>query len=76
MLHGTVGSVAHFGDVLQYVIRTPLRDVLVLTPRAAAIRMAPGEPAWCRWSAEDVYVFSAQQADVVLASELDEETAP
>jgi spermidine/putrescine transport system ATP-binding protein len=76
VLHGTVGSVAHFGDVLQYVIRTALRDVLVLTPRAAAIRMTPGEPAWCRWSADDVYVFSAQQADVVLASEIDQQAAP
>jgi spermidine/putrescine transport system ATP-binding protein len=75
VLHGTVGSVAHFGDVLQYVIRTPLRDVLVLTPRASTTRLAAGDLAWCRWSAEDVYVFSDKQADVVLASEAEQEAA-
>ena len=46
---------------------TPLRDVIVLTPRANAARLLPGDDAWCRWSANDVYVFSAAQADLVLA---------
>jgi spermidine/putrescine transport system ATP-binding protein len=67
VLTGTVGSVAHFGDVLQYVIRTDLRDVIVLSPRANTTRLAPGDDAWLTWSSDDIYVFSARQADLVLA---------
>jgi hypothetical protein len=28
-----------------------------------------GEDVWCSWSADDVYLFSARQADVVLAED-------
>ena len=64
---GTVASVAHFGDALQYVVRTGSRDVLVLTPRANAPRLAVGDAAWCTFTPADVYSFSARQADLVLA---------
>ena len=64
---GTVASVAHFGDTLQYVVRTASRDVLVLTPRANAPRLAVGDAVWCTFSPDDVYSFSARQADLVMA---------
>ncbi len=64
---GQVASVAHFGDTLQYVVRTIGRDVLVLTPRANAPRLAVGDDAWCTFTPADVYSFSARQADLVLA---------
>jgi spermidine/putrescine transport system ATP-binding protein len=64
---GTVGTVAHFGDALQYVIRTPTRDVLVLSPRSGAPRLAAGDAAWLTWSSDDIYLFSDRQADLVLA---------
>jgi spermidine/putrescine transport system ATP-binding protein len=64
---GAVASVAHFGDTLQYVVRTASRDVLVLTPRANAPRLAVGDDVWCTFTPDDVYSFSARQADLVLA---------
>ena len=64
---GTVASVAHFGDTLQYVVRTSSRDVLVLTPRANAPRLSVGDAVWCTFTPADVYSFSARQADLVLA---------
>jgi len=64
---GTVAGVSHFGDVLQYVVHTADRDVLVLTPRANATRLHAGDSVWASWSADDVYLFSSRQADIVLA---------
>ena len=64
---GSVASVAHFGDTLQYVVRTASRDVLVLTPRANAPRLALGDAVWCTFTPNDVYSFSARQADLVMA---------
>jgi spermidine/putrescine transport system ATP-binding protein len=65
-VEGTVASVSHYGDTLQYVVRTQARDVLALLPRQTAPRLTPGDPVWCYWSAADVYQFSADQADLVL----------
>jgi spermidine/putrescine transport system ATP-binding protein len=67
VIRGSVASVAHFGDTLQYVVRTPVRDVLVLTPRANAPRLAVSDDVWCTFSSDDVYSFSARQADLVMA---------
>ena len=64
---GSVASVAHFGDTLQYVVRTGSRDVLVLTPRANALRLSVGDDVWCTFTASDVYSFSARQASLVMA---------
>ena len=66
---GEVAGVSHFGDVLQYVVTVGERDLLVLAPRLDARRFAVGEGVWCSWSADDVYLFSARQADVVLAED-------
>jgi len=49
------------------------RDVLVLTPRAHAARLHAGDDVWCSWAADDVYLFSARQADIVMADAADEE---
>jgi spermidine/putrescine transport system ATP-binding protein len=75
VMAGTIASVSHYGDVLQYVVRTSTssgsgsgsRDVIAMLPRQGAPRLAPGDEVWCHWAAEDVYMFSAAQADLVLA---------
>lgn len=63
---GEVAGVSHFGDTLQYLVRTPSRTIVVLVPRAKAVRMSFGDPVWASWHADDVYLFSAAQADLVL----------
>ena len=62
-----VAGVSHFGDVLQYVVTAGTRDLLVQVSRTDPSRFAVGESVWCTWAAEDVYLFSARQADLVLA---------
>ncbi|MEI6496989.1 MAG: ABC transporter ATP-binding protein [Actinomycetota bacterium] len=66
VIAGTIAGVSHFGDVLQYVVQTPSRAVLVLTPRSHAVRLQQGDDVWATWSADDVYMFSADQASLVL----------
>jgi spermidine/putrescine transport system ATP-binding protein len=63
---GVVAGVSHYGDVLQFVIRTATGDLLSLQPRHSALRVAPGENVWCSWRAADVYQFSGDQAHLVL----------
>ena len=72
---GSIASVAHFGDTLQYVVRTSSRDVLVLTPRANAPRLSLGDDVWCTFTPADVYSFSAAQASLVLAEPAEEANA-
>jgi spermidine/putrescine transport system ATP-binding protein len=67
VLPGKVAGVSHFGDTLQYVVRSQFRDVIVLLPRQKAPSLLPGDAVWCQWSAKDVYQFSAAQEDLVLA---------
>ena len=68
---GTVASVAHFGDVLQYVVEANGREIVVLSPRAdGSSRFGVGDPVWATWSADDVYQFSDRQADIVLAESM------
>ncbi|MEN9823105.1 MAG: hypothetical protein RLZ04_1531 [Actinomycetota bacterium] len=63
---GEVAGVSHFGDTLQYVVQTATRTVVVLTPRAQAVRLQTGDRVWATWSADDIYMFSAAQADLVM----------
>jgi spermidine/putrescine transport system ATP-binding protein len=63
---GTVASISHYGDALQFVVRTGVRDVVVLLPRHNAPSMTVGEPVWCEWDDSDVYQFSADQAHLVI----------
>ena len=67
VLAGEVAGVSHFGDTLQFVVRSPNRDVIVLLPRQKAPNLHPGDKVWCQWSARDVYQFSAAQESLVLA---------
>jgi spermidine/putrescine transport system ATP-binding protein len=71
VMAGRVAGVSHYGDVLQYVVRTSStsgsRDVISILPRQGAPRLAPGDDVWCHWDAADVYMFSTAQADLVLA---------
>jgi len=63
-----VAGVSHFGDVLQYVVTVGTRDLLVQVGRTNPSRFAVGDSVWCSWLAEDVYLFSARQASLVLAA--------
>ncbi len=63
---GSVASISHYGDTLQFVVRTSERDIIALLPRQTAPRMSLGDTVWCHWSAADVYQFSADQADLVI----------
>jgi spermidine/putrescine transport system ATP-binding protein len=67
VLPGTVAGVSHFGDTLQFVVRSGERDVIVLLPRQKAPKLQTGDSVWCQWSVEDVYQFSADQENLVLA---------
>jgi len=62
-----VAGVSHFGDVLQYVVRSGSRDLLVQVSRTDPSRFGVGDEVWCSWSADDVFLFSARQASLVLA---------
>jgi len=62
-----VAGVSHFGDVLQYVVSTGSRDLLVQVSRTDPARFGVGDEVWCSWSADDVFLFSARQASLVLA---------
>ena len=64
---GEVASVAHFGDVLQYVVRVGHREVVALVPRAQGGRLRAGDRVWATWKSDDVYQFSDRQAALVLA---------
>ena len=73
---GTLASVSHLGDVIQFVIMTPGRkEILARLPRPRAPRLDVGSTVWCAWDAEHTHVFSADQADIVLADPA-EEAAP
>ena len=67
-VQATVAGVSYFGDVLQYVVRTRTKDLLVLVPRTNPERFQVDDAVWCSWSAEDVYLFSARQANIVMAA--------
>jgi spermidine/putrescine transport system ATP-binding protein len=76
VLPGVVASIAHFGDVLQYVVTTAgHREVVVLAPRPTGSRLRLGDHVWCTWAAEDVYQFSDRQAELVLPESLTAESA-
>jgi spermidine/putrescine ABC transporter ATP-binding subunit len=66
VLAGEVAGVSHFGDTLQFVVRSRARDVVALLPRQKAPKLRPGDPVWCQWSADDVYQFSADQESLVI----------
>ena len=65
---GTLASVAHLGDVIQFVVLTPGRkEILARLPRPRAPRLEVGSQVWCSWELDQTHVFGAEQADIVLA---------
>jgi spermidine/putrescine transport system ATP-binding protein len=66
-LPGEVASVAHFGDVLQYIVRSAGRDVVVLAPRSTGSRFGVGDQVWASFTPDDVYQFSDRQRALVIA---------
>jgi spermidine/putrescine transport system ATP-binding protein len=64
---GTLAGVAHLGDVLQYVVRTPGNDVIVRLPRHQAPSLPIDERVICSWTPGAAYVYSADQASHVLS---------
>jgi spermidine/putrescine transport system ATP-binding protein len=70
---GTLASVAHLGDVVQFVVLTPARkEIIARLPRPTAPKLDVGGDVWCTWGAESAHVFAADQAEIVLAQPADE----
>ena len=67
VVQATVSGISHFGDVLQYVVTAGDRDLIVMSPRTSTNRPALGDSVWCSWAPEEVYLFSARQASVVMS---------
>jgi len=68
-LAGTLAGISHLGDVIQYVVISGTREVLVRLPRHNAPRLAAGQPVWCSWPAELVQLFPHDQAALVRTSD-------
>jgi len=65
---GTLASVSHLGDVIQFVVLTPgHKEILARLPRPSAPRLEVGAQVWCSWEQDQTYVFGSEQADIVLA---------
>ena len=76
VVSGTLASVAHLGDVIQFVVLTPGRkEILARLPSPKAPHLEVGSEVWCTWHADHTYVFGADQADIVLADPAAEEAA-
>lgn len=63
---GLLGSVAHLGDIIQYIIlRHGSRDVVARLPRSHAPEMSAGQRVWCTWDTGQVHIFGPQQAEYI-----------
>src|SRR4051812_49410834 len=70
---GTLASVAHLGDVMQFVVLTAGRkEIIARLPRPRAPKLEVGADVWCTWAPDDVHVFAADQAGIVMADPADE----
>jgi spermidine/putrescine transport system ATP-binding protein len=66
-ISGTLASVSHLGDVIQFVVLTPGRKELIARlPRPRAPRLEVGGEVWCAWDPELTHMFGAEQAEIVL----------
>jgi spermidine/putrescine transport system ATP-binding protein len=66
-ISGTLASVSHLGDVIQFVVLTPGRkEVIARLPRPRAPRLDVGSTVWCSWDPEHTHMFGADQAEIVL----------
>ncbi len=68
VLRGQLAGISHLGDVIQFVVSTGGgREILARLPRTKAPRLETGQTVWCSWAADHTYLFTAEQADLVLA---------
>jgi spermidine/putrescine transport system ATP-binding protein len=67
-LRGTLAGISHLGDVIQFVVTSDgARELLARLPRTKAPRLETGQTVWCTWGADHTYLFTAEQADLVMA---------
>jgi spermidine/putrescine transport system ATP-binding protein len=67
VISGTLASISHLGDVIQFVVLTPGRkEVIARLPRPRAPRLEVGSTVWCSWDADHTHMFGADQAEIVL----------
>jgi spermidine/putrescine transport system ATP-binding protein len=67
-VRGTLAGISHLGDAIQFVVITAgQKEILCRMPRPRAPRLEVGGDVWCTWDDDQVHVFDAGQADVVLA---------
>ena len=65
---GQLAGISHLGDVIQFVVSAGEgREILARVPRTKAPRLETGQTVWCTWDADHTYLFTAEQADLVLA---------
>jgi spermidine/putrescine transport system ATP-binding protein len=73
---GTLASISHLGDVIQFVVMTPGRkEIIARLPRPRAPRLEVGSTVWCAWDADHTHMFGAEQAEFVLADPAAESAA-
>ena len=64
---GTLASISHLGDVIQFVVLTPGRkEIIARLPRPRAPRLEVGNDVWCSWDPDLTHMFGAEQAQIVL----------
>jgi len=67
-LRGTLAGISHLGDVIQFVVSAgDGRELLARLPRTKAPRLDTGQTVWCSWEADHTYLFTAEQAELVMA---------
>ncbi|MEO8423424.1 MAG: ABC transporter ATP-binding protein [Actinomycetota bacterium] len=75
-ISGTLASISHLGDVIQFVVLTPGRkEVIARLPRPRAPRLDVGSTVWCSWDPELTHMFGADQAEIVLVDPASEAAA-
>ena len=75
-ISGTLASISHLGDVIQFVVLTPGRKELIARlPRPRAPRLEVGSQVWCAWDPELTHMFGAEQAEIVLVDPASGEAA-
>jgi spermidine/putrescine transport system ATP-binding protein len=68
VLRGELAGISHLGDVIQFVVSAgDGREILARLPRTRAPRLVTGQSVWCSWNPDHTYLFTAEQADLVLA---------
>jgi spermidine/putrescine ABC transporter ATP-binding subunit len=66
-ISGTLASISHLGDVIQFVVLTPGRkEIIARLARPRAPRLDVGGTVWCSWDPDQTHMFGADQAEIVL----------